>query len=131
MIALSIVAFYNSVVSVVYDETIFHAELNISAANVVNNKTIFQVILIVSAVGEVNDEIIFYGNLGNHCSRRSQLLPFLNARSWKCISHVFLKIHVVSVVSGKFIFYVVFKISVVSVVTGEIMYSIKLFSCNL
>ena len=107
MIALSIVAFYNSVVSVVYDEIIFHVELNINVANVVNNKTIFQVILIVSAVGEVNDEIIFYGSPGNHCSRRSQLLQFLNTRSWKCISHVFLKIHVVSVVSGEFTFYVV------------------------
>ena len=107
MIALSIVAFYNSVVSVVYDEIIFHVELNINVANVVNNKTIFQVILIVSAVSKVNDEIIFYGSPGNHCSRRSQLLQFLNTRSWKCISHVFLKIHVVSVVSGEFTFYVV------------------------
>ena len=59
MSVLSILAFYNSVVSVVYDEIIFHVELNISAASVVSDKTIFQVILIVSAVGVVNDEIIF------------------------------------------------------------------------
>ena len=56
MNVLSIVTFHNSVVSVVYDEIIFHIELNIS---VVSDKTIFQVILIDSAVNVVNDEIIF------------------------------------------------------------------------
>ena len=48
----------NSVVSVVYDEIIFHVELNISVASVVSDKTNFQVILIVNAVVVVNDEIM-------------------------------------------------------------------------
>ena len=39
-------------VSVVYDEIIFHVELNISVVSVVNDKTIFQVALIVSVVRE-------------------------------------------------------------------------------
>ena len=54
---LSIGAFYNGVVSVVYDEIIFYIKLNISVASIVNDKTIFQVILIVDAVVVVNDEL--------------------------------------------------------------------------
>ena len=47
MNVLSIVAFHDSVVSVVYDEIIFHLELNISVVSEVNDKIIFQVILLV------------------------------------------------------------------------------------
>ena len=47
MNVLSIVAVHNSVVSVVYDEIIFHLELNISVVSEVNDKIIFQVILLV------------------------------------------------------------------------------------
>ena len=36
MNVLSIVAFYNSVVSVIYGEIIFHIELNISVVSVAN-----------------------------------------------------------------------------------------------
>ena len=59
MYVLSIAAFHQNLISVVYYETIFHIELNISVVSVVNDKTIFQVILIVSAGNVVNDEIIF------------------------------------------------------------------------
>ena len=58
MNVLSIAAFHNSVVRVVY--IIFHVELNISAINVVNVKTNFQAILAVSGLSSVNNEIIFY-----------------------------------------------------------------------
>ena len=62
--SLSIVALCNSAINVVYDEIIFHVELNISIARVVNDKTTFQVIFLVSAVDLVNDEIIFNLVLG-------------------------------------------------------------------
>ena len=62
--SLSIVALCNSAINVVYDEIIFHVELNISIARVINDKTTFQVIFLVSAVDLVNDEIIFNLVLG-------------------------------------------------------------------
>ena len=59
MNVLSIAAFHNNVVNVVYDETIFHVVLNISVVSLVNDKTTFELVLIISAVSVVNDEIIF------------------------------------------------------------------------
>ena len=65
---------------------------------------------------------LFECSLGNQCSQRSQLSPFLKTLYWKCISRVISKIMVVSVVRGEIIFYVDSKISVVSVVSGVIVF---------
>ena len=93
-------AFHNSLTSVVYDEIIFHVELNIS------------VVQYISAASVVNDQTT------------------RNTHSWKCFSHVILKINVVSAVSGEITFFhVVSKINVVSVASGhDIFYEVSKIS---
>ena len=115
--------------SVVYDEIIFHVELNIS---VVSDKTIFQVILIAAAVSVVNDEIIFNvileiivvsvindRHFGTHTLRNTVFK--ISGVTFEIMFYVVSKI---SVLSDETISYLVLKISAVSVVCNGIIFHV-------
>ena len=106
-----------------------------------NNNVVIDKCFINGSLSQSMMKLFLMYSCVNHCSQRSQRSSFLTTQSWKCISHVFMKIRVISVVTGEIIFYLlqslkpaysvmklylVFKISVVSVVSNGIIFHVVL-----